>query len=369
MTLRPFVLERYFARHEFSARWLLSSSECEPWSMSEILAMADAECRGLWEDLSLRYTESAGHPLLRRAVADMYDAIRPEQTLIAAPEEGIFLSMHAVLRRGDHVVCTAPGYQSLHEVARAIGCEVDEWRPVEGESWRFDVNDLDARLRPDTRLLVVNFPHNPTGALPSDDEFAEVVDRARRRSAYLFSDEMYRGLEHGARVPLPAACDVYDRAISLSGLSKAYGLPGLRVGWLATRDHEMLQRAAELKDYTTICSGAPSEILALIALRSSRTILAAQRARVEANLLSIEEFMADHRDRFSWRRPSAGSVAFPRIHANQGAEAFCEKLVREHGIMLLPSTVFDDRDSHVRFGYGRRGLCEGLERLAEVLAG
>ena len=163
MEIAPFQLERYFAKYEFSARYLLSSSDCEAVSMADLLAKADRDISLLWEELKLGYTESWGHPLLREAIAELYTDLEAKDVLVIVPEEGIFLSMHALLDPGDHVVCTYPGYQSLHEVARSIGCELSTWEPDEGRGWFFNIQDLGSLMREGTKLVVVNFPHNPTG--------------------------------------------------------------------------------------------------------------------------------------------------------------------------------------------------------------
>ena len=257
MQIPPFELERYFARYEFSARYLLSSSDCEALTLKALLGMANEEHRRMWEEMTLGYTESPGHPRLRNAIAGLYNGLEVEDTLVVAPEEGIFLLMHALLKPGDHVICTFPGYQSLYEIPRTIGCKVSLWEPEETSGWQFDLDRLATLLQPDTRLVVVNFPHNPTGALPSRETFEALIDLLEKRGIYLFCDEMYRGLEFAPGTTLPAACETYNQAVSLAGLSKAYGLPGLRIGWLATRDRPLLTRAAQLKDYTTICASAP----------------------------------------------------------------------------------------------------------------
>ena len=216
--------------------------------------------------------------------------------------------------------------------------------------------------------MVVNFPHNPTGALLTPETFSDLIDLLDRRGIPLFSDEMYRHLELGADRTLPAACEVYDRAVSLSGLSKAYGLPGLRIGWLASRDRDLLTQIACLKDYTTICASAPSEILALMALTRREAILSSQRERLRTNLAILETFMADHAETFDWRQPAGGSVCFPAFRRSEGASAFCERLVQTAGIMLLPSAPFQFGDRHVRIGFGRADLPEVLQRLADFLA-
>jgi aspartate/methionine/tyrosine aminotransferase len=367
LQLPPFELERYFARHEFSARYLLSSSDCEALTLEELLGIADHDSRRLWNELKLGYTESAGHPRLRAAIAQTYDGLRPEDILVVTPEEGIFLSLQTLLKPGDHVVCTFPGYQSLYEIPRAIGCRVALWEPTEGEDWRFDLDRLAGLLQPDTRLVVVNFPHNPTGALPSPEAFTDLAVLLRQRGIPLFSDEMYRHLEIDPGRTLPAACETNPQSVSLAGLSKAYGLPGLRIGWLASRNRDFLAQASRLKDYTTICASAPSEILAVMALNHRNAILTRQRERLLANLDVLKIFMDAHEDTFGWRQPAGGSICFPAFHRPEGSAAFCRTLVEKTGIMLLPATPFQYGDRHVRVGFGRDNLPEVLARLAAYL--
>ena len=362
MNIEPFLLERYFDRHEFSARYLLSSSDCEALKLSDLLAMADAEAARLWQELRLRYTESSGHPLLRETIAGTYSEVVPEEVLVAVPEECIFLLMHSLLKPGDHLVCTFPGYQSLYAVARSIGCEVSTWEPDEERGWRFDVERLPGLLRSNTRLIVVNFPHNPTGYIPPLPDFEAIVALARERGIHLLSDEMYRLLEIEEGATLPAACELYERAVSLSGTSKVYGLPGLRIGWLAARDTELLQRVRELKDYTTICSSAPSEILAVIALRNRDEIVGRQRERVLRNVGHLETFFEPRQEAFRWNRPVGGSVCFPRMLVDD-TSAFCEELVEATGIMVVPSEQFQFGRHHIRIGLGREDLPEVLERF------
>ncbi len=362
----PFALERYFARYEFSAPYLLSSSDCDGLPMREVLAMADDECRALWGDLALGYTESMGLPQLRAEIAGMYEGVSAADVITGAPEELIFVAMNALLRPGDRVVCTHPGYQSLFEIARAIGCVVDLWEPREKGSWRFDPDDLTALLRPGTRLVVVNFPHNPTGALPTRAEHAEVFAAAREAGAHVFSDEMYRLLESDPNDRLPSACELAPEALSLSGMSKVFGMAGTRLGWLVTRDAEALQAIAAFKDYTTICSSAPSEILALIGLRARSALVERHRARIARNLAALEAFVARHGERFALAPPRAGSVCLLRLRDGHATD-FCRRLVDKAGIMLLPSSVFQFGDEHVRVGLGRENLPDVLARFEEAL--
>ncbi|HWT82776.1 MAG TPA: aminotransferase class I/II-fold pyridoxal phosphate-dependent enzyme, partial [Candidatus Methylomirabilis sp.] len=267
--ITPFQLERYFARYEFSARYLLSPSDCESLSLKEVLALASPQSQELWENLSLGYTESPGHPRLREAVSGLYRSIQPGDVLVAAPEEAILVAMQVLLSPGDEVVVLGPAYQSLHEIARWIGCRVVDWQLVPaGSGWALDLDRLKSLLSHRVRLLVVNFPHNPTGFLPARAELEKILELAASAGCTVFSDEMYRGLEYSPTDRLPSVCDLAENSLSLSGMSKAYSLPGLRIGWLATRQPGLVAKLQSFKDYTTICSSAPSEILALAGLQA-----------------------------------------------------------------------------------------------------
>lgn len=365
--LRPFLLERYFAPREHSARRLLSSSDCDGWPLAELLSLADAESRALWEGLRLGYTEPAGLPALRREIAALHGA-DPGDVVVAGPQECIFLAMTAILEGGGHAVCAWPGYQSLYEVGASLGARVDRWEPEEQDgAWRFDVDALERLLRPDTRLVVINFPHNPTGAQLTGAELRRVAALAEARGAWLFSDEMYRLLERRDEDRLPSACGLYRKAVSLSGMSKSFGLAGLRLGWLVVRDAGLRERIAELKDYTSICPPAPSEALALAALRAREAILSRHRARISRNLDLLDAFFARRAGLFRWSRPSAGSVGFPAFLGGEPVDRFCDRLLAAEGAMLLPSTVYEYPRPHVRIGFGREDLPESLAVLDRFL--
>lgn len=365
---RPFLLERYFARFEFTTRFLLASSDCEALTLGELLALADERQRAAWEGLKLSYTESPGLLELReRIAASSYPGLAADDVVTAVPEEAIYTLGRALLRPGDRVIVTFPGYQSLYEIASSVGAQVERWTPEEtAEGWWFDPGRLEALAKDGARAIVVNFPHNPTGALPSRGEWARVVAAAERAGALLVSDEMYRGLEYDEPNRLMPAAVASERGVSIAGLSKAYGLPGLRVGWLATRDRRLLEAVQAYKDYTTICASAPSERLAVVALANAERLVARCRAIVAANRPLVEAFLSREAERFAWRPPLAGPIAFARFHPG-GASAFCERLALEAGVMLLPSSVFEWGDSHVRFGFGRTSLPQALAALESYL--
>lgn len=365
MRLPPFKLERYFAEYEFRVQHLLSASDCESLALPDLLALADAETRALWEQLWLGYTESEGHPLLRSEIARLHREIPPERVLVAVPEEAIFISMNGLLAAGDEVIVTWPAYQSLAEVAAAIGCQVVRWPlSVHDGAWMLDVDALSRLITPRTKMVVVNFPHNPTGYQPSRSEWEAIIGTARGAGAVLFSDEMYCWLEYDESARLPSACDCYERAITLSGLSKSFGLPGLRIGWLATQDRGLLMQAGRIKDYTTICSSAPSEVLGVIALRAREKIVNRNVEIVRRNLDLARHFFGTQPEAFEWLAPMAGPVAFPRLRLPVTALEYAQQCLDTRGVMVAPGEMFD-MPGHFRVGLGRKSLGAALQALEE----
>jgi aspartate/methionine/tyrosine aminotransferase len=363
MQIPPFKLERYFARYEFAAQYLMSSSDAEPLTQRELLDMAAPDDLALWEQLSLGYTESKGHPLLLERISALYtEAITPAQVIEAVPEEGIFIAMNSLLTSGDHVIVTSPAYQSLYQIAQSIGCSVSYWTPNPAD-WTFNTDDLVALVQPNTKLIVMNFPHNPTGALLTREQFDTVIHLARENDAYLFSDEMYRWSEHDAAHRLPSACEVYDKAVTLCGMSKTFALPGLRTGWLATQDADLMHRFTVMKDYTTICGSAPSQILSIIGLGVADTLIERTLNIVGDNLTLLDAFFASQDERLSWQRPQAGTIGLLTWHGATSADDLADALVRERGVMLLPGSQFDLTENVFRVGFGRRNLPDVLEAL------
>jgi aspartate/methionine/tyrosine aminotransferase len=365
MRIADFQLERYFARWEFAVEHVLCASDLQPYPMAHLLELADDETRALWDGLTLGYTESSGHPLLRAEIAALYDGLEPDDVLtFAGAEEGIFCLMNVLLGPGDHAIVTWPGYQSLYEIGRAAGADVTLHELREGHGWALDLDLLRRQVTPATRLIVVNAPHNPTGMLPDRATFDGLVQIATDAGAYLLMDEVYRFLEFDEGDRLPAGGDALDRGISLGVMSKSFAMAGLRIGWLATRDRDLLARCAAFKDYTTICSAAPSEILALIALRARDRVLERSRGIVAGNLDRLDMFFDAWADRFSWVRPRAGSVGFPRLTVpGLGIDEWAAGLVEAEGVLLLPGSQFGYPGNHFRLGFGRTDLPVALDRL------
>jgi aspartate/methionine/tyrosine aminotransferase len=364
--IETFKLERYFARYEFTAPYLLCSSDSESTSIGSLLAL-DEGAQERFLEHRLGYSESPGSPALRRAIAAGYRGIDADEVLVhSGAEEAVYAFVRATLTAGDRVVVQFPAYQSLYEVARSQGCEVDRWEAVEADRWAPSLDALEGLLTPRTRAIVVNSPHNPTGYAFGVETLREIAALAERRGIVLFCDEVYRGLELDGAAP-PAACELSASAVSLGALAKSFGLAGLRIGWIATRNERVRRAVAAYKDYLTICNSAPSEFLAELALRHAASLLARNRALAIANRDLLDGFFTRRADTFAWVRPGAGPIAFPRLLGDEGAERFCDRLVRDAGVLLLPSWVYDYGDRHVRIGFGRANMPEALARLDAFL--
>jgi len=362
MQITPFRIEEYMGKYEFAAKYLLSPSDAESQTIEELLALEPGA-----HDAFLKhwcgYTESPGAPWLREVLATIYTQIRPDQlVVVAAAEEAIFLFYHALLTAQDHAIVETPCYESALSVPKSTGAAVSEWRRKPENGWAHDLDAFEALLRPNTRALYINTPHNPTGLLMRPEIFRGVLELAARHGIYVFSDEVYRELEHDPATRLPAGCDLYDRAVSLGSVSKTYGLPGLRLGWLACHDTALLQKIISLKHYTTICASAPSEYLTALAFRHRQKFIDRNLQIVLGNLRQLSAFFARHADRFSWTPPNASTIGFARLLPEQDVQAFCERLVRQAGVLLLPGTVYD-QPGHIRFGYGRRNMPESLAQF------
>lgn len=369
MRLPDFRLERYFARYEFCAPFLLCCSDCESMTVSELLDYGGTEAREGFLGLGLGYTESQGNPGLRVAIAGLHQRIKPEQVLVTAgAEEAIFLFMNAALEPGDHVIVQYPCYQSLEEIAAAAGCRITRWAMKEADGgWVLDADELNNLIQPDTRCLVINSPHNPTGHVIPAADLERVLKIARSHGLLIFSDEVYRDLAYQGDAVPASASDLYENAVSLGVMSKSYGLAGLRIGWVTAANEKVYRAMAAMKDYTSICSSAPSEFLAQLAINHREQIFGRNLDIIQANLILLDDFFTKHDRIFTWPRPSAGPIAFPALKGNHDAADFCDRLVTETGVLLLPSGCYDYGTRHFRIGFGRRNMPEALRILDDWL--
>jgi len=369
--MRNFELETYFSKWEFSARHHMTASDAQSLTVNELLRMASLPNDALG-DLFLGYTETWGAPDLREAIASTYDNMKPENILcFAGAEEGVYAAMRVLLDASDHAIVVTPNYQAAETVPLDI-CEVSGVPLVEADNWRLNLDALKTAIKTNTKLVSVCFPNNPTGAIPSHADFAELVSICRANDLYLFCDEVYRGLELDNRKRIKQAADVYEKGLSLSVMSKAYGLPGLRIGWIASQDKEVLTRLERYKHYLSICNSAPSERLAVIALSVREALLTRVQTLMLENVTKLEAFFKSYPALFEWQRPDGGCIAYPRFTGRGGVEAFCESLVEDAGVLLLPASIYRSELLHTpedrfRIGFGRSNIDEGLEAFGLYL--
>ncbi|MER6917207.1 pyridoxal phosphate-dependent aminotransferase [Streptomyces sp. NPDC000594] len=373
MTRLPdFRLETYLSRWEFTVRHHLTASDVRTMSLGELLELAGDEDRRAFDSLSLGYTETFGDPALREAVAGMYERVGADDVIcFAGAEEGLYLAMNVLLGPDDHAVVVTPNYQAAETVPLAL-CEVTGVALDEKRDWALDLDRVADALRPNTRVVSVNFPNNPTGKVIPAADFTALARMCDERGIRLFSDEVYRGLERDPARTLPQAADLSERALSLNVTSKSLGLPGLRIGWIACRDPELRSRLERAKHYTSICNAAPSEVLARIALTARTTILERNRALIAAQLPLFDSFFAGFPELFAWRAPDGGCVAYPRYLGADGVERFCARLVEEAGVLLLPASVYRSEltatpGDRFRIGVGREGAKAALDAFADWL--
>ena len=371
MRIEPFRIEHYFAKHEFSAKYLLASSDAESRTIRDVLDLEPGSQEKFLEQWC-GYTEAPGAPELREVIAGMYARINPGEVLVVScAEEGILVLYHALVNAEDHVIVETPCYESGLQLARSTGAKVSEWRRRPQDDWAHDLGGLEKLMQLNTKVIYINTPHNPTGLLMPRNIFEGVLRLAGERGITVFCDEVYREMEHNPADRLPAACDLYEHAVSMGSMSKAYGLAGLRLAWFACRDANILRRCADFKLYTTICSSAPSEFLTAVALRHREVVLKRNREIVRKNVALLDAFFKKRGDLFDWVRPNAATIGFARFKPAPNVrefsvQGFCDDVVSKSGVMLLPGSVYDE-PQHIRFGYGRKNMPEALEQFEAYL--
>lgn len=369
MKIAPFLTEHFFAQYEFNTPWQLCNSDCETIRVDELLKLADVPMQEFGH-LSLGYTESHGNPTLREMIALTYPQVAKESVImLATPVEGIYLLGRAALNPGDEVIVMTPAYDALINIFEHVvgASNVKKWGIVPTETqWRIDLDRLQQLITPRTKMLVVNFPHNPTGFMPSRLQLEEIGRIVDKNNLILFCDEMYFGLVHSGTTPIPSVAEITSRAVVLSGLSKTYGLPGLRTGWLVIQDEDLRENIINWKFYTSICPPAPSEFLALAAWKVRDQLRQKSISIIERNLQLADAFFKNWPDLFTWRRPMAGSVALVEVHV-PSVSAFAEELAERAGVLILPALSLGSDDHHMRMGFGRSAFGEALAKFENFL--
>ena len=367
-TLPDFRLETHFSKWEFKARYHLTASDAESLPLNELLAMASPQEREDFESMWLGYTETYGAPELRETTASLYAQRNADEILcFAGASEGIFAANSVILDKDSHAIVVTPNYQS-HESMPAAICSATGVPLDSDDGWTLDIDRVAAAVQANTKLITINFPHNPTGTILSSDRYEALIDLSRKHGIYILHDEIFNGLGPSGTQHLPHIADVYERGLSLNVMSKAYGLPGLRIGWIACADTVVLSKMERLKHYLSICNSGPSEKLANVALKNRDKLLTRNCSIIDQNLPKWDAFFARYPQLFEWSHPDGSCMAFPRYKGEDGVEQFCQSLVEQSGVLFLPSTIYSSDlsatpNDRFRLGFGRIGLDEGLAAL------
>jgi aspartate/methionine/tyrosine aminotransferase len=371
MKLEPFAMERMQSTYENEVEFNLSESGVYPLSVRELLD-DPADWDGVL-DQPLVYTQSNGTRELRRQVAALYPGATAEHVHVTnGGSEANYVVTWRLVEPGDEVVLMVPNYMQTWGLTRALGGTVREWalRPDAASArWVTDTDDLRRLVNARTRLIIICTPNNPTGARLSDAELEDVCRIAAHHGAWVLSDEIYRGAERDGHES-PSVWGRYERAIVTSGLSKAYGLPGLRIGWVVGSP-DFTASTWSYHDYTTIAPGALSDRLARAALAPERRqrLLARTRRIVRENFPMLEEWLGSQPGAFTWIPPDAGAICYARYHYDINSLELAERLRQEKSVLIVPGEHFG-MDRYIRFGYGERPdyLKAGLARVAALLA-
>lgn len=369
MRIEPFALERFQSEWEHRVRVNLSESGVHPLSVRQLLGDGDALERLL--DAPLVYTQTNGTPDLRRAIAALHPGATAEHVQVTnGGSEANFVVTWRLVEPGDEVVLQVPAYLQIAGVVRAFGGVVREWPMVraDGGRWRADLDALPGLVTPKTRAIVICTPNNPTGARLAAAELDAIAAIAARVGAWVVSDEIYRGAERDG-VEAASMWGRGERVVVTSGLSKAYGLPGLRVGW-AVGPPDLAASLWHYHDYTSIAPGALSDRLATAALvpATRAALLARTRRILNENVPGVEAWLRDCGHRFEWASPEAGAFVYARYGVAMNSTALVTRLRDEESVLVVPGDAFG-MDGYLRFGVGERldYVLAGFERLKALL--
>lgn len=367
MKLNIFRQEEFFEEHEFSCRCMLALSGVQPLTHAELAAyVPDGPPPGL----EVGYTPSAGFDELRTAVAEVYPPVgslpgadRSNVLITVGAIEALLITTNLLIDPGDEAVCLWPAYQPLYELVTGAGGRVRFVRLEPDEGFRIDLDQVRQAVTPKTKLVIINSPHNPTGQLVPAVDLRALAADLDRQGIYLMVDEVFREMWPD---PEPSAWDGTPNMVVVGGLSKSYGLPGLRIGWMIA-DPALVVRARRYRKYTSLNPGALDQAWATAVLRKRDRVLARTNALVRDGLKTALAWFGQHEDVFTINPPAGGGLMFPRLRLEVPTRDFCVRLVRETGVLLAPGSDCYQTEGHLRIGFATSELAEGLHQIDEFL--
>ncbi|KAF2279540.1 PLP-dependent transferase [Westerdykella ornata] len=403
VNIHPFGVEAWMDKYENHCKYNIAETCCASISLDQLQELSEDKGRPLLQTAkTLNYGAIRGSDALRENLARLYSAkgniLSPER-IVTTPGaiSANYLCAYALVGAGDHVICHYPTCipptllgrrsilmcedQSLYEVPRQLGAEVDLWRAKPEEGWALQIEDLKRLIKPNTKLIIINNPQNPTGAVLKKSVLQGIIDVAAEHDITIMSDEVYRPLFHSinpidSEFPPSLISMGYKKAVVTGSMSKAYALAGIRVGWVASRDPEIVERIAEARHYTTISVSQLDEQVAAYALHPNtvHSLLARNIQLAKTNLALMERFMIKNDDACEWVKPLAGTTAFVKVH-REGKPVdsvdFCEKLLEKTGVMFVPgSQCFGEEfKGYVRIGFVNHTetVKEGLDKATQFI--
>lgn len=363
MDMSKFLVDAYFTEYESKAQYMMGSSDPESLPLKKVVSDLSK-----YADEPLGYALGSGYLPLREKLSALYETITSDQiAMMNGGEETIYVTMRALLKPGAEIVVQMPAYQSLLVIAREIGCSIVEYRSGFEQNWAFDLNTLKTKITSQTSLLILNYPHNPTGACLTDSEMASIVELCREHNLYLIADEVYRFLHIDKSCTDASFADLYENAIALGSFSKTFATPGLRLGWVATKSSELMQKLLAYRHFTSTCSNLPCQWLANELLNKWDTIIQRNNAIVYRNAVLLEQFVKQHDDLFAYVPPKGATMAYVKLLAKQSAMDFCMEILEHTGVLIVPSSVLENSDEYLRVGLGRENFPECILLIDKYL--
>jgi len=364
MVLKPFLLDVWLDQYEHGIEFNLAASTGPTWTVNEMLALADDETRHRFLNHNLVYSRPAGADGLREAIAEMQGVPVEAVQIVTGASEALVALMWLAAEPGANVVIPLPGFTTFSALPESLGLETRFYRVRRENGFRIDPDEIKRLADSKTKLILVNSPHNPTGATIGDSEMEAIHDFAAERGIQLVSDEVYHPIYHGRQTKSAARL---PHATVIADLSKAFSIAGVRTGWMIEHDAKRRQQYWNARAYFSICNTTTGEILSEIAIRNREVVLGKTQQAAARNLRLLERFMAEHHDVLDWIPPQGGMTAFPWLVSGESDRAFCQAAA-DRGVLLAPGDCFDT-PSHFRLGFAAAGdkFPKALDRFGALL--
>lgn len=366
---QPFLMERYMSAYEQEVDYNLSESGVFPMTLRELLGMGQTSFEELL-DTEINYPHVNGIPELRSHIAGLYDGAGPDNVLVTVGAiEANYNSVRTLLNRGDEIVTMLPNYMQIWGVAKNKGYKIKTFQLLEKDNWAPDLAELREKVTESTRLIAICNPNNPTGYILKESEMDEMVRIAEKVGAWILADEVYSGAEQFTNRQTPSFYGRYDRVIAVGSMSKAYGLPGLRTGWLVA-PLKMVDQVWARHEYTTISTTMLSNKLTALALSENvrPAIIDRTRKYIRKGYPVLKEWMDQQGDTFKSIKPQAAAIAFIKYDLDINSTELAMRLIREKGVMIVPGDHFG-MDKYLRISYGlpEEYLKAALNRIQELI--